>query len=215
MSYNGRRPRRWLAQLNASPHRCPAQPDHPRPTDRAEPRATTPENPEPRRTVIEEHQIAAELAVPGAQELLEATSEAHLAYTGQDGTPRVIPVGFYWTGEQFVVSTAVTAPKVGALSARPEVALAIDRGDTPGEARTLSVRGRATITIVDGVVEEYLAAARKSMGVKAAAEFEQNCRQMYDRMARIAITPTWVRFYDYGAGRLPKFLAELAQRSNG
>ena len=32
-------------------------------------------------------------------------------------------------------------------------------------------------------------------------------------MARIAITPSWVRFYDFGAGRMPKFLQELAERS--
>jgi len=162
---------------------------------------------------MDRDEIEAELATQGARELLEATSEAHLAYTGRDGTPRVIPVGYFWTGQEFVIATADTAPKVGALSARPDVALAIDRGDTPGQARALSVRGRADITIVDGVVEEYLAAARKSMGVEAAAEFERNCRQMYDRMARIAITPSWVRFYDFGAGRMPRFLTELAERN--
>jgi hypothetical protein len=75
------------------------------------------------------------------------------------------------------------------------------------------VRGRADIRIVDGVVEEYLAAARKSMDAEAAAQFEQSCRQMYDRMARIAITPRWVHYYDFGAGRMPKFLQELAERS--
>ena len=149
----------------------------------------------------------------GARELLDSTSVGHLAYTAKDGTPRVIPVGFYWTGEQFVISTASTAPKVAALSARPDVALAIDAGGTPEQARALSVRGRADIRIVDGVVEEYLAAARKSMDAEAAAQFEQNCRQMYDRMARIAITPRWVRYYDFGAGRMPKFLQELAERS--
>jgi nitroimidazol reductase NimA-like FMN-containing flavoprotein (pyridoxamine 5'-phosphate oxidase superfamily) len=162
---------------------------------------------------VDRHEMVAELTTQGAQELLEATSAAHLAYTGTDGTPRVIPVGYFWTGEEFVISTAETAPKVAALSARPDVALAIDRGDTPGETRALSVRGRADIIIVDGLVEEYLAAARKSMGPEAAAEFEQNCRQMYDRMARIAITPTWVRFYDFGAGRMPRFLTELANRN--
>jgi hypothetical protein len=36
---------------------------------------------------------------------------------------------------------------------------------------------------------------------------------MYDHMARIAITPTWVRFYDFGAGRMPRFLQELAEQS--
>jgi hypothetical protein len=75
------------------------------------------------------------------------------------------------------------------------------------------VRGRAEITIVEGVVEEYVFAARKSMGEEAAAEFEKNCRQMYDRMARIAITPTWARFYDFNVGRMPRFLKELAERN--
>jgi len=133
--------------------------------------------------------VATELA--SAQELLDSTSAGHLAYTAKDGTPRVVTVGFYWTGEQFVISTAATAPKVAALTARPDVALAIDAGGTPEQARALSVRGGADIRIVDGVVEEYLAAARKSMDADAAAQFEQNCRQMYDRMARIAITPSW------------------------
>ncbi len=36
---------------------------------------------------------------------------------------------------------------------------------------------------------------------------------MYDQMARIAIRPTWVRFYDFGAGRVPSFLQELAEKS--
>jgi nitroimidazol reductase NimA-like FMN-containing flavoprotein (pyridoxamine 5'-phosphate oxidase superfamily) len=160
---------------------------------------------------MDQHDVDTELAC--ARELLDSTSAAHLAYTAKDGTPRVITVGFYWTGEQFVISTASTAPKVAALSARPDVALTIDAGGTPAQARALSVRGRADIRIVDGVVEEYLAAARKSMGAEAAAQFEQNCREMYDRMARIAITPRWARYYDFGAGRVPKFLRELAERS--
>ena len=161
---------------------------------------------------MEQHVIAAELSAAGAQELLAATSSAHLAYNAEDGTPRVIPVGFFWTGTQFVISTATTSPKVAALKARPDAALTIDGGDTPEQARALSVRGRASIEIVDGLVPEYIAAARKSMGVEAAAEFEEACRAMYEQMARIAITPSWVRFYDFGAGRMPRFLAELVNR---
>jgi hypothetical protein len=160
---------------------------------------------------MDQREIDAELAAAG--ELLEDTSFAHLAYTGKDGTPRVVPVGCYWTGEEIVVSTAATAPKVAALRAHPEVAVAIDAGGTPEQARALSVRGRVSIKIVDGIVPEYLAAARKSMGEEAAAEFERNCRKMYDQMARIAITPAWARFYDFGAGRMPRFLQELAERS--
>jgi nitroimidazol reductase NimA-like FMN-containing flavoprotein (pyridoxamine 5'-phosphate oxidase superfamily) len=81
--------------------------------------------------MMEQHDIDAELNTPGAQELLSATSAAHLAYVGTDATPRVIPVGFWWTGQQFVISTATTSPKVAALSARPDVALAIDTAIRP------------------------------------------------------------------------------------
>jgi hypothetical protein len=160
---------------------------------------------------MQREEIDRELAA--AEELLASTSAAHMAYVALDGTPRVVAVGFYWTGDEFVVSTATTAPKVAALAASPEVALAVDAGDTPGGARSLSVRGRATVDIVDGVVPEYLAAARRSMDSDAAAKFEQNVRRMYDQMARIAITPAWVRFYDFGAGRMPRFLQELAARN--
>ena len=114
-----------------------------------------------------------ELSTAGAQELLGSPSAAHLAYLGRDGTPRVVPVGFFWTGDQVVISSATTSPKVAALSACPDVALSIDAGDTPEQARALSIRGRASVEIVDGVVAEYLAAARKTMDADAAAEFEQ------------------------------------------
>ena len=101
-----------------------------------------------------------------------------LAYDAEDGTPRVIPVGFFWTGTGFVISTATTSPKVAALKVRPEAALAIDGGETPEQARAPSVLGRTS-----------------------------------DQMARIAIVPSWVRSYDFGAGRTPRFLKELAERS--
>jgi nitroimidazol reductase NimA-like FMN-containing flavoprotein (pyridoxamine 5'-phosphate oxidase superfamily) len=162
---------------------------------------------------MERQDIDAELSVTGARELLDSTSAAHLAYIGNDGAPRVIPVGFFWTGDEFVISTATTSPKVAALSTHPEVALAIDAGNTPDQARSLSIRGRASVEIVDGVVKEYVAAARRTMDTDAAAEFEQNVRRMYDQMARIAITPTWVRYYDFGAGRMPRFLQELAAQN--
>ncbi len=164
---------------------------------------------------MQQHEIEAELAIPGAQQLLTSSSMVRLAYVGKDGTPRVIPMGFHWTGDQVVVSTAATAPKVASLTARPEVALTIESGDTPGAARSLSIRGRVSVRIVDGVTEEYLASSRKAMDAEAAALFEQSCRALYDQMARIAITPQWVRYHDFGAGRLPGFLQELVQRSGG
>lgn len=156
-------------------------------------------------------QLHDELAA--ARDLLESTSFGHLAYTAKDGTPRVIATGVYWTGEQVVMSSATTSPKVSALRRRPQVALTIDAGGTPAEARAVSIRGTVAIDIVDGVVEEYLLAARKSMGTDGAAEFEENVRAMYPQMARIALRPTWARYWDFGAGRMPAFLKELADRA--
>jgi hypothetical protein len=45
-----------------------------------------------------------QLSTTGAQELLASTSAAQLAYIAKDGTPRVIPVGFFWTDDQVVIS---------------------------------------------------------------------------------------------------------------
>jgi nitroimidazol reductase NimA-like FMN-containing flavoprotein (pyridoxamine 5'-phosphate oxidase superfamily) len=151
-----------------------------------------------------------ELTHAGAQQLLESAQLARLAYNGTDGTPRVVPVGFLWTGERIVVCTATTAPKVRALSARPEVAVTIDGGDTPADAQSVLLRGVATVDIVDGVADEYLTAARKAMQGEQLEVFERTVRATYEQMARISIEPRWARFYVFGAGRLPAFLTELA-----
>lgn len=153
-------------------------------------------------------ELARELGHPEAQKLLSG-SMARLAYNGHDRFPRVIPVGFHWTGERIVVSTAPTSPKVRALSSRPEVALTIDAGDTPEEAKALLVRGLATLETVEGVTDEYIAASKNSMGESEQAEFERNVRSVYKQMVRISIEPQWARLYDFGAGRLPAFLADL------
>jgi Pyridoxamine 5'-phosphate oxidase len=153
--------------------------------------------------------ITEELEHPGARNLLESATLLRLAYNGSDGFPRVIPIGFYWNGRQIVVCTAVTAPKVKAVSSNPNVAMTIDVGDTPTEAKALLLRGLASVDIVDGVPDEYLAASMKVLGADRATEFERQVRSIYDRMARISIEPTWARFFDFGAGRLPSFLRKL------
>jgi nitroimidazol reductase NimA-like FMN-containing flavoprotein (pyridoxamine 5'-phosphate oxidase superfamily) len=163
--------------------------------------------------VVDIRQIEQELATAGAQGLLTNSSMARLAYNGLDGRPRVIPIGFFWTGTEIVLSTAASSPKVAALSARPDVALSIDSGDRPDTAKALSVRGTARMKIVNGVTDEYIAGAKKFLDAEEAAKVEQQVWSMYDRMARIAIQPRWVRFYDFGAGRLPKFLSDLAERT--
>ena len=147
-------------------------------------------------------QLKAEL--DAGEEILRTATLARLAYDGVDGTPRVIPIGFLWTGQAVVVATHPTAPKFAALRARPRVALTID---TPSPACSLLLRGEAEIEVVDGPVPEYLEAAAKSMEGGELA-----CRETYDRMARISIVPDWARYFDFGAGRFPGFLRELTSK---
>jgi hypothetical protein len=160
---------------------------------------------------MEQREIGNELSLPGALELLTSTSAAHLDYVGMDGTPRVVPVGFFWTGDQAVVSTATTTPKFAALSARPDVAPAIDAGNTPEGARSLSIRGKASVEVVEGVVPEYLAAARKRWTPKRRPSSRRTSAPCTTRWYESSITPTWVRYFDFGAGRIPRFLAGIGR----
>jgi len=121
---------------------------------------------------LDRQDVTRELGQPGARELLESATLARLAYTGPDGLPRVIPIAFYWTGERIVVCTATTSPKVQALAARPDVAVTIDVGDTPAAAKSLLVRGVATLETVDGVAGEYLEGAKKALDPDLHAAFE-------------------------------------------
>ena len=141
-----------------------------------------------------------------AQELLRSGPLARLAYNGEDGLPRVIPIGFHWDGERVVVCTATNSPKVRSLSLRPNVAVTIDTGSTPATARSLQVRGIAALDTVDGVPEEFIAAAAKSLTAAEVAQFRQNTQSVYTQMVRIAIEPQWARFYDFGGGRVPEFM---------
>ncbi|HWH19627.1 MAG TPA: pyridoxamine 5'-phosphate oxidase family protein, partial [Solirubrobacterales bacterium] len=152
-------------------------------------------------------QLQAEL--DAAEEILRTATLARLAYDGIDGTPRVVPIGFLWTGTAVVVATHPTAPKFAALRARPRVALTID---TPSPTRSLLLRGDAEIEVVEGVVPEYLEASAKSMQGEDLVAFEAACRETYDRMARISIVPDWARYFDFGSGRLPGFLHELTSK---
>jgi hypothetical protein len=162
---------------------------------------------------VHQAEIDDELSRDGARDLLKNATLLRLAYNGLDGLPRVIPIGFFWNGAEIVMCTAVTSPKVRALEFRPQVALTIDVGATPADARSVLMRGASVIDIVDGIPEEYLAASHKTLDAEQAAEFEAAVTTMYPRMARISVEPTWARFYDFGAGRLPGFLRKLADEA--
>lgn len=156
---------------------------------------------------MDSHELKAELE--SAEGILRTATLARLAYDGADDAPRVIPIGFLWTGDAVVVATHPTAPKVAALRARPRVALTID---TPSPARSVLLRGEAKIEIVDGLAPEYLQAAAKSMEGEALVAFEAACRETYDCMARIRIVPDWARYFDFAAGRFPDFLRALTSK---
>jgi len=51
---------------------------------------------------MKQDEINDELSTTGAQQLLTSSSMARLAYIAMNATPRVIPLGFYWTGDQVV-----------------------------------------------------------------------------------------------------------------
>ena len=53
---------------------------------------------------------------PVAQELLASTHLARLAYVGDDGDPRVVPVWFHWDGRELVIAGPPNAPKVAGSS---------------------------------------------------------------------------------------------------
>ena len=88
------------------------------------------------------------LSDPLAQELIQSSIPARLAYLGPDGFPRAIPIGFHWNGIQFVLCTVPHAPKVSALKTNPKVAFTVDTNAFP--PHVLLVRGTAAIDIVDG-----------------------------------------------------------------
>jgi Pyridoxamine 5'-phosphate oxidase len=132
---------------------------------------------------------------PLAQELLHSTIPARLAYVWKDGTPRVIPIWFHWTGNEVVVGSPLSAPKVDVISDQAKVALTIDSNSWP--YRALSIRGTARVQIVDGVVPEYAAAAERYFGAEQGRIWVEQVRAMCPQMARISIRPEWVGFLDF------------------
>jgi len=153
--------------------------------------------------------VARVLGDPLAQELMQSSIPARLAYMGPDGFPRAIPIGFHWNGAQFVLCTVPHAPKVSALEANPKVALTIDTNTFP--PHVLLVRGTAAIDIVEGVPPEYLAASRKAVGPDQWESFEGQVRAMYKQMARIKITPCWAKVLDFQT-RFPTAIEKLIRR---
>lgn len=134
------------------------------------------------------------LQTPVAHTLLQSTIPARLAYTGQDGTPRVLPIWFHWTGEVFVLGTRLDSGKVKALLSQSTVALTIDTEAFPYKA--LQVRGTIEIEPIDGIVPEYELCAQRYLGAKRGKAWIAQLRQAFPPMARLVIRPEWVSILD-------------------
>jgi Pyridoxamine 5'-phosphate oxidase len=151
-------------------------------------------------------EITAILAKPYSQDLLNGTEPARLAYTGLDGDPRAIPIGFWCEGEQIVMATAPKAAKVAALRKHPKVALTIDTGAYP--PKVLLIRGDARVDVVEGVPAGYLQAGHKVMTDDQYPDWEAGVKALYDAMAVLTITPTWAKLLDFET-TIPKAVADL------
>lgn len=143
---------------------------------------------------------------PVAQRLLHSTALARVAYVWHDGTPRVIPIWFHWTGTHIVLGTPVDAPKVRALVSSPKVALTIDSSEAP--YKVLLVRGAASVETVEGIVPEYALAAERYYGAEGAKQWLDTVATLTSQMSRIAITPEWVGIIDF-EGRFPNAIEKL------
>jgi hypothetical protein len=130
-----------------------------------------------------------------ARRLLASTELARLAYVAADGTPRVLPMLFHWTGGEVVMSTFAGARKIAALRARPDLAITIDTASAPPEV--LLIRGRVTVTDVEGIVPEYALAQRRYYGEEQAAASLAEVDRPGTRMARLALRPSWVGVIDF------------------
>jgi hypothetical protein len=137
-----------------------------------------------------------------AKRLLASTLPARVADVAKDGTPRLVPSWFHWTGDEVVMPTFVRAPHVtrparrlATLRANPAVAVTIDTATEPPE---VLLRGRVTIAEVEGVVPEYAVEARRRLPHDAADELLGMVGQPgATTMARISLRPTWVGVLDF------------------
>jgi len=161
---------------------------------------------------MKHEQVTKVMNDPLAQELLNSKIPARLAYTGLDGFPRAIPIGFLWDGTRFVIGTATNSPKLRALRANPKVALTIDTNTFP--PHVLLVRGAARVEIVDGVAPEYLEASKRYIAPEQWEAFEKQVRALYKQQGRITIVPEWAKLLDFET-RLPSAQEKLAAKEAG
>jgi hypothetical protein len=147
-----------------------------------------------------------------AQALLGSPIPARLAYAWLDGTPRVVPMWFHWTGREFLMGAPPNAPKIRPLADKATVSLVIDDSQWP--YKSLTVRGTARIELLEDSFPEYGEMARRYLGEQGGTEFMAARQQTFAGVgwARITIRPEEVRILDFGAGQFPSAWAKAQNR---
>ncbi len=156
--------------------------------------------------------IAEVMNRPYSRELLASRIPARLAYTGLDGDPRVVPLGYEWDGALVTVASAMGSAKTKALQANPKVALSIDSEDFP--PKVLLLRGTAQVEIVDGVPDVFLRGSKKRVSDDQWPGWVAGVRALYDQMAVITITPTWAKLLDFET-TIPKAEEDIMRARSG
>ncbi len=100
---------------------------------------------------------------PVAQQLLQSRLPAQFAYNWNDGTPRVVPIGFHWNGKELVLGTPPDAPKMHVLHDGTPVALTINTDTMP--YKVLLVRGTVHIDTVEGIAPADLTSKLAEQGI--------------------------------------------------
>ena len=150
------------------------------------------------------------LREPIAQQLLQSKSPAHLAYTWRDGTPRVVPIGFHWNGQEIVLATATDAPKTKVLKNGSKVAVSIEHDSSP--PKILLIRGTVRTDTVEGIAPEYAAMIHRTMSEEDGQALLAGATRLYPRMTRIFIHPDWVGILDFET-RLPSAVERAIKRT--
>ncbi len=136
---------------------------------------------------------------PIAQELLNAPIPAHLSYVWTDGSPRVIPIGFTWTGSELVTGTPHNAPKMLALQDGQKVAVTIDSYTPP--FHVLYIRGIVRLSPYEGIVPEWAQAGERLMGKEGGDAFVATVDGLIKagtlKFIRLAVQPHWAGIIDF------------------
>jgi hypothetical protein len=149
---------------------------------------------------------------PVAQKLLQSPLPARLAYNWSDGTPRVVPIGFHWNGEEVVLGTPPDAPKMKVLREGAKVALTIDSDTMP--YKVLLIRGAIHLDTVDGIAPEYAAMTMRVFGEEGGQAWLKQMEPICPKMSRIFIRPEWVGILDFET-RFPNALERAMERAMG